>query len=92
MFHFSSADRIVSTEGSLKFFQKCTSADKTYISLEGWYHELLAEPDGAQLFPLITTWYEDRTKLNVGAVIATNSYLTGGATIGELLNLVPKQN
>lgn len=86
------ADRIVSTDGSLKFFQKCASADKTYVSLDGWYHELLAEPDGHQLFPLITTWYEDRAKLAEGAVIATNSHVSGGATIGELLNLQPFQN
>lgn len=88
LFISGSADRIVSPEGSYNFFKKCSSLDKTYINLDGWYHWLLNEPDGPLLLPIISTWFEERLALESGATLDRNVYLTGGSTPGEL-NLQP---
>jgi alpha-beta hydrolase superfamily lysophospholipase len=80
LFVSGSADEIVNPAGSLKFFEGCSSQDKTYISLTGWYHELLNEPDGAQLMPFISDWLKERFVLAKGATLATNAHKTG--TVG----------
>lgn len=84
LFLSGSADRVVSPDGSFKFFNTCSSQDKTYVNLEGWYHELLNEEDGHLLFPFIADWLHARLSLQPGSIRATNEYLSGGSTPGDL--------
>jgi alpha-beta hydrolase superfamily lysophospholipase len=72
LFLTGSGDQIVSVAGVLKFYQHCSSQDKTYITLDGWYHELLNEPLNLMLMPLITDWLKPRLALADGEIIQTN--------------------
>jgi len=90
LFLSGSADTIVNPAGSLKFFQNCASPDKTYLSLDGWFHELLNEPEADQLMPFITDWIKERLALAPGAVLATNTQKIGSVNEGQLsFQLVP---
>lgn len=35
------ADKITSYDASKEFFEQVASSDKTFKSLEGWYHEVI---------------------------------------------------
>ena len=73
LFLSGTGDKMVNPEGSLKFFKGCSSTDKTYLSLAGWYHELLHEPEGAQLLPIISSWIKER----LNQTQASNTYKIG---------------
>lgn len=76
------ADRIVSPEGSLNFFKNCSSKDKSYLSLKGWFHDIINEPEKDQILTIITKWMEDR--VNSSEVINTNSLQFGTIIEGHL--------
>ena len=72
LFLTGSADLIVSVNGVHKFFKECASQDKTYITLRGWYHELLNEPLNHLLMPVITDWLKQRIALKDEEVLQVN--------------------
>lgn len=85
------ADTTINPEGSFKFFHGSSSTDKTLVSLQGWYHELLNEPEGKQLLPLMSNWLQERIALAKGATLATNVHKVGTVDAAGILQLTPSQ-
>ncbi len=54
------ADRLTEPEGSQLFYDQISSKDKTLRLFQGWYHELLNEPEKEQVFELIKDWISSR--------------------------------
>lgn len=52
------ADRIVNPEGSQQFYAQASSADKTLKPYEGFYHEVLNEPEKEQVMADVITWLD----------------------------------
>lgn len=55
-----SADRLTEPGGSKQLYNKASSTDKTIKIFEGWYHELLNEPDHDGVLGLISDWVSAR--------------------------------
>lgn len=81
------ADTTINPEGSYKFFLGSASTDKTLISLKGWYHELLNEPEGKQLLPVMSHWLLERLALAKGATLATHINKIGTVNAEGILQL-----
>ena len=56
------ADQLTDPSGSQKFFEEITSDDKTIQLFDGWYHELINEPQGDQVIQLICRWISDHRR------------------------------
>ncbi len=54
------ADRMVTPEGSKQLYARAATADKTLKLYDGFYHELLNEPEKAEILSDILTWLEAR--------------------------------
>lgn len=54
------ADKIVSPEGNIQFFNNITSTDKTLLLMTGLYHELYNEPEKEMLLELSAKWFSER--------------------------------
>lgn len=54
------ADNLADPEGTKGFFEALGSEDKELRMLEGWYHEILNEPDHHQIFDSINSWISER--------------------------------
>ena len=54
------ADRLTQPEGSQDFYDRIESNDKTINFYEGWYHELLNEPEKDIVFEAIRIWITSR--------------------------------
>lgn len=57
---YGSADRLVSTKGSLVVETRCESDDCTVRGYDGLYHELLNEPERDRVLSDIANWVEAR--------------------------------
>ena len=55
-------DRIVDKKKSKQFISKAKSQDKKYIEYDGFYHELFAEKNRAQVYRDIFIWLEKHVK------------------------------
>jgi len=55
------ADGIVDPSGTMDFFKKVGSADKTLKVYDGFYHEILNEPGKESVLAEIDTWLSART-------------------------------
>jgi alpha-beta hydrolase superfamily lysophospholipase len=55
-----SADKVSNPEGSREFYAKAGSADKTLKIYDGFYHDLLHEPDRADVLADIVGWVDSR--------------------------------
>lgn len=53
-------DRLTEPEGSQKFYDEIDSRDKTINFYEGWYHELLNEPEKEKVLEAIRIWITSR--------------------------------
>ena len=53
------ADRIVNPAGSQQFYAQAGSADKTLKLYDGFYHELLNEPEKEQVMADIVAWLDN---------------------------------
>jgi alpha-beta hydrolase superfamily lysophospholipase len=53
-------DMSVSPQGSYDLYEQSTSRDKTLKRYEGWYHELIQEPERQELFSEIVSWLNNR--------------------------------
>lgn len=54
------ADRLTEPDGSQLFYDQISSEDKTLRLFEGWYHELLNEPEKEQIFEMVRDWITSR--------------------------------
>lgn len=57
-------DRLSNVEGSSRFYELVKSKDKTLKYYDGLYHELLNEPERAQVLADIGLWIENHIGLN----------------------------
>jgi acylglycerol lipase len=55
---YGSADRLVDPEGSKQLYEKASSTDKTIKGYEGFYHEIMNEPEKEQVLGDILAWLE----------------------------------
>lgn len=55
-----SADRLVNPEGSHELYARATSTDKTLKIYEGYYHEVLNEPEKDQVIGDVIAWLDAR--------------------------------
>jgi len=55
------ADKVTSHEASKNFIEKVSSEDKTFKSLDGWYHEPHNEPEKDEFIQSILEWILKRT-------------------------------
>ncbi len=55
-----SADKVTNPDGSREFVARAASADKTLKIYDGFYHDLLHEPDHAQVLADIVEWIASR--------------------------------
>ncbi len=55
-------DRIVDKKKSKQFISKAKSHDKKYIEYDGFYHELFAEKNRAQVYSDVFVWLEKHVK------------------------------
>jgi alpha-beta hydrolase superfamily lysophospholipase len=55
-----SADKVTNPDGSREFVARAASADKTLKIYEGFYHDLLHEPDHSQVLGDIVGWVASR--------------------------------
>jgi len=53
-------DKITSHAASKELFEKFPSSDKTFHSLDGWYHEPHNEPDKDQFIDFVLNWILNR--------------------------------
>ena len=56
-----SADTITDPRGSQRFAESIASPDKTYVEIEGGYHELLNDEPRDEVRTLILDWLRERT-------------------------------
>lgn len=56
------ADRLAAVEDSQRFYQQAQSPDKTLNRYQGLYHEVLNEPEKAQVLTDLTTWLNHRLR------------------------------
>jgi alpha-beta hydrolase superfamily lysophospholipase len=56
-----SADKVTNPEGSREFVARAASGDKTLKIYDGFYHDLLHEPDHSQVLADIVEWIVSRT-------------------------------
>lgn len=61
-FLHGSADKITSPEGSREFYDRLGSADKSYKSYRGFFHELINEPGKEEVYNDVEHWLEKRAK------------------------------
>lgn len=54
------ADRLTEPDGSQQFYDQIQSTDKTLHFYEGWYHELLNEPEKDKVMEAIRIWITSR--------------------------------
>ncbi|GIW71185.1 MAG: hydrolase [Planctomycetota bacterium] len=54
-------DRLTNPAGSRQLHERAASEDKTLVLLEGLYHDLLHEPEHAEIEARIIAWIEART-------------------------------
>lgn len=54
-------DTITSLQRSQAFFERAGSADKTFKTYDGFYHELFNEPDNGQVFADLVQWLDEHT-------------------------------
>lgn len=54
------ADKLVSPEKALQFFERIGSKDKTWKLYDGFYHEIFEEPENDQVFSDIYSWLDRR--------------------------------
>jgi acylglycerol lipase len=54
------ADRLTSPEGSRMLYERASSKDKTLKLYDGFYHEILNEPEHEQVFKDMEAWLEAR--------------------------------
>jgi alpha-beta hydrolase superfamily lysophospholipase len=54
------ADRMVTPEGSKQLYARAATADKTLKLYDGFYHELLNEPEKAEILSDMLMWLEAR--------------------------------
>jgi acylglycerol lipase len=64
---YGSADRLVSTKGSLVVETRCESDDCTVRRYDGLYHELLNEPERDRVLSDIAEWIEARLEVTAPA-------------------------
>jgi len=50
------ADKLTSYDASKEFIAKVSSTDKTFKSLEGWYHEPHNEPEKEEFIKMVLDW------------------------------------
>lgn len=55
------ADRIVNPEGSQQFYAQAGSTDKTLKLYDGFYHEVLNEPEKEQVMADIVAWLDNHS-------------------------------
>jgi len=55
---YGTADRLVDPEGSKQLYERASSTDKTMKPYEGFYHEIMNEPEKEQVLCDIMTWLE----------------------------------
>jgi len=56
LFMHGSADQATNPAGTREFYERAASADKTFKSYEGFYHEIHNEPDRARVLADMTNW------------------------------------
>jgi alpha-beta hydrolase superfamily lysophospholipase len=57
------ADKLTDPEGSRKLNDMASSEDKSIHLFEGFYHELLNEPDNEKVFTTITSWLNNEKRI-----------------------------
>jgi alpha-beta hydrolase superfamily lysophospholipase len=55
-------DRLTNPEGSKELYARARSTDKTLRLFDGLYHDLLYEPERAQVLAGVTLWIEERAR------------------------------
>lgn len=58
------ADKLINTQASQRFYDTITASDKTLHILDGAYHELLNDTDREQTLALILSWLDERIAAN----------------------------
>ena len=58
--HHGTADKITSFAATQAFLDAVVSTDKTFVSIDGGYHEVLLEPEGAELLDRVIAWIVER--------------------------------
>jgi alpha-beta hydrolase superfamily lysophospholipase len=56
---YGTGDELVPPEGSVMVHERAGSADKRIISYEGLYHEILNEPERAQVVGDLIAWLDE---------------------------------
>ncbi|HMQ05804.1 MAG TPA: alpha/beta hydrolase [Saprospiraceae bacterium] len=56
-------DNISDWRGSQDFYDQISSEDKKFIKLEGFYHELLREPEHEEVFAHVRDWLTEEARL-----------------------------
>ena len=62
--NYSKADKVVYPQGSEKFFDSVSSADKEIVEYPGLYHEILNEPEKLQVMQNMISWCDQRLESN----------------------------
>jgi alpha-beta hydrolase superfamily lysophospholipase len=57
------ADRLVSPQGTERFFSLLGSSDKTLKAYEGLYHEIYNEPEFREVLADVESWLRERLSL-----------------------------
>jgi acylglycerol lipase len=60
VFH-GSADEITPVDGSEMVIEEAGSADKTFVLLDGLYHETMNEPEQDEVLDLVVGWLDERS-------------------------------
>jgi acylglycerol lipase len=60
--HHGTADKITSFEATRDFLDAVSSTDKTFVPVEGGYHEVMLEPEGGVLLDRMIEWMLSKPK------------------------------
>ena len=77
IFH-GTADPITSAAGSERFVHLCCNDDKTYVPLEGLYHEIHNEPEKDEVIAQMVDWVLAHVAIFNGEADASGAVADGG--------------